>query len=736
MKKIMKVLSLLLTFVFAMSVFTGCLPTEQIVETVVEGGQDLVTVQWVWGQKVLREDHVERGSKLTEWIPEIAGREFQGWYERPYIKKFDFGKTTVKASMRIYASFKGGDDPVDIEQEMPDWYLIGAGKGDLSKCNNWQHEAAASKLGLYAGEDGIYKITLNLYAGDQFKMTSNLGWDNEKAIDKMAGFANGSVKDAEGNVIFTAGENNNFVVADGQDGKYEITYDATNDVMGFKKLEALETMPDDIRLIGDVNGWSTNYGEDDYKFTSADGVNWTYVWEVTDVTTFKVYNHSSGVYYPGGVDNDLHIDAAGTYTVHFNSKTREIVVKDADGNNVDVGFSNTSGGGNEGGGSTVTPNANPVDKVYMVLNSDWNDGSIVGAWVWANGADGQMVVATPTSDANVYEVAIPAGTNLIVFFDLNAGATELGDQWANKRVQSEDMAIPDKSDDKVYYHVSNGTWSNSSENAGSGSGTPGQLPEGQGILVFFQNNWKWTEVSAYYWGTASDPTWPGNAMTLVGEVDGYEVYAIRIPEGVSGLVFNGKKDDGSGQLDQTPDITEGLVDGAGWKMDWIQNANAAVEFIYNPDGCSHSSEGEGTVVTPATCTTGGQTSYVCSKCSETYTLNTPALGHNYGADGTCATCGIGSVYTAVGMAGLCGSDWNTNDTANDMTYDEATGVYTKVFTGIAAGTYEYKVVLNHKWGAGEYPTNAVNASVTVSADNSTVTITWNPTTQVLEATIS
>ena len=113
MKKIMKVLSLLLTFVFAMSVFTGCLPTEQIIETVVEGGQDLVTVQWVWGQKVLREDHVERGSKLTEWIPEITGREFQGWYERPYIKKFDFEKTTVKKSMRIYASFKGGDDPID-----------------------------------------------------------------------------------------------------------------------------------------------------------------------------------------------------------------------------------------------------------------------------------------------------------------------------------------------------------------------------------------------------------------------------------------------------------------------------------------------------------------------------------------------------------------------------------------------------------------------------------------------
>ena len=114
-------------------------------------------------------------------------------------------------------------------------------------------------------------------------------------------------------------------------------------------------------------------------------------------------------------------------------------------------------------------------------------------------------------------------------------------------------------------------------------------------------------------------------------------------------------------------------------------------------------------------------------------MNTPALGHSYGADGSCSVCGESSVYTVVGQGALCGSDWNTSDTANDMTYDAATGVYTKVFENVAAGTYEYKVVLNHKWGAGEYPTNAANASVTVDADGTTLTITWNPTTQELKA---
>ena len=719
MKTTIKILSLLLALIFVLPIFTACEPQGQT------EGRHMVTIQWVQGQRIIKEEIVEKGTKLTEWTPEGTG-EFQGWYERPYIKKFDFSKPVTK-SMIIYASFKGGTEGGIEDTVMPDWYLIGAGKGDLNKCNNWNHEASAKNLGLYAGEDGIYRVTLNLYEGDQFKMTANMGWDDEKAIDKMAGFANGSVKDENGKVVFTAGENNNFVVAEGCDGKYEITYDASADVMGFKLLEALEGMPDDIRLIGDLNGWGTSYGEDDYKFTSADGENWTYVWEVTTPGTFKVYNNLSGVYYPGGVGNDLHIDEVGTYTIYFNSKTRNVVVKDSNGNEVDVGFTNDNGGG-EGGGSTVTPNANPVDKVYVVINSAWDDGTKMGAWTWPGD---QWADFIPTADPNVYEVNVPAGANMIIFVDFTGSENN----WDQKREQTADLAIPDKSDDKIYYHVSNGTWSNSSENAGSGSGTPGQLPEGQGILVFFQNNWKWTEVSAYYWGTSADPTWPGNAMTLVGEVDGHEVYAIRIPEGVSGLIFNGKKDDGSGNLDQTPDITEGITDGKGWKMEW-NNGNVAAEFIYNPDGCSHSSEGEGTVIVPATCTTGGKVSHVCSKCSETYTLNTPALGHSYGADGSCTVCGVGSVYTAVGQAGLCGSDWNTNDTANDMTYDAATGVYTKVFTGIAAGTYEYKVVLNHKWGAGEYPTNAANASVTVAADNSTVTITWNPTTQTLDAVVS
>lgn len=676
MKKITKILSFLLVLVFTMSLFTACGDDPVVVE---EG--EKVTIQWVYGQKLLKEEEVDKGSKITPWTPVEEGKEFQGWYERPYIKKFDFDKVKATKSMRIYASFTSGDDSDGGEYEVPDWYLIGAGKGDLNKANNWNHEAAARYLGLYAGEDGIYRVTLNLYAGDQFKMTKDFGWDAEMAIDKMAGFADGSVKDADGNLVFVAGENNNFVVADGADGKYEITFDPNTALMGFTKLEALETLPDDIRLIGDNNGWGTSYGEDDFKFTTTDNTTWTYTWEVTSLpATFKVYNNSSGVYYPGGVDNDLHIDEVGTYTITFNSKTRNIVVTDANGNNVDVGFTGDSG--NSGGGSTVTPNANPVEKVYVVINDAWNDGSKMAAWTWPGDIWADFV---PTADPNVYEVTIPVGTNMIIFVDFTGSENN----WDQKREQTGDLAIPDKSDDKIYYHVGAAAWSNSTEApVGGGSGTTG-TPSTEALTLFFRNDWLWSDVSCYYWGTSADPEWPGVAMTKVGSSDGYDVYSIELPVGVTGLIFNGVKNDGSGNVDQSPDIlTEGLVSGNGFKMIW-NGANAVDSFTYDPSACVH----------------------------------------NY-VGGVCANCGARIAYTVAGSVALCGTDWDTNNTANDMEWDEAAGVYKKVYTGLAAGSYEFKVVQDHSWGVnwGQGGHGGANFVANVAADGATLTIIFDGNT--------
>ncbi len=99
------------------------------------------------------------------------------------------------------------------------------------------------------------------------------------------------------------------------------------------------------------------------------------------------------------------------------------------------------------------------------------------------------------------------------------------------------------------------------------------------ITIYFQNNWLWSDVKAYFWGSASanNPEWPGVAMEYYDNDGTYEVYYIEVPVDITGLIINGIKDDGTGTLDKTPDITEGFYDGICYAMRW-DDGNAVASF--------------------------------------------------------------------------------------------------------------------------------------------------------------
>ena len=579
MKKITKILSLLLALVFAMSTFVACGEpiVEQVIETVYEGGSDKVTVQWVWGQVVLKEELVDRGSYLTPWTPEVEGREFEGWYEIPEkIKTFRFDKTPIKNSMRIYASFSGG--PLDVETEAPDWYLIGTGKGDLSK-SNWQHGGSMQHLGLYAGEDGIYKVTLELYAGDAFKLTRDEGWADEKAIDKVAGFANGKVTDANGTVVFTAGQNNNIVVAEGQNGKYEITYDPNADQLGFTKLQELGEKPDDIRLIGGFNNWNqgTKYGENDYKFTpDSENVIWTYTWVAEADTEFKVYNNISGNYYPDGTDNNLKITTAGTYTVTFNLKTQAIVVTDENGNTVDVGST---------GGNTSAGTSDGANVIRFAGNfSDW--ANTTSDWNLTKGDDG------------VWRGTLTITEDMYADWSVNEGASELSaavklynpgtQKWyahtgdANLFLTAGTYHFKCVESNPNFVYWRDGEAEPATPAGGTTGGNGGSSNyEGETIRIYFKNNWAWPQVNCHWWGSQAggESQWPGNVMNKVeGSTD---MYYLDVPADITGLLFNGQ---GSYGEDKSEDVKTGIFDGAAWEMLWDETTQTkmAIPITYAP----------------------------------------------------------------------------------------------------------------------------------------------------------
>ena len=89
-------------------------------------------------------------------------------------------------------------------------------------------------------------------------------------------------------------------------------------------------------------------------------------------------------------------------------------------------------------------------------------------------------------------------------------------------------------------------------------------------------------------------------------------------------------------------------------------------------------------------------------------------------------------YRVAGASELCGSVWDATDDNNLMTYNDTTKRYEKTYTGVAAGKYEFKVVLN---GATWYP-GGDNASVTVEEDGTHVIVWYDAETQTVGADLN
>ena len=198
------------------------------------------------------------------------------------------------------------------------------------------------------------------------------------------------------------------------------------------------------------------------------------------------------------------------------------------------------------------------------------------------------------------------------------------------------------------------------------------------ITVYFENNWKWTDVSCHYWGS-SETKWPGKAMTLVEDYNGNQIYSIEIPTGTTGIIFNGIKNDGSNYRDQTPNITKNLVDGYAWKMNW-NGKNEAIKSDYAPGVHSHT--------------------YV-------------------GAEAKCE-CGEQAILTVVGGgdaeddASVFGTRWDLESVDNQMTYNAETGRWvSKVYVNNTDATVisNFKVAQDKNW-------NVCWGAVAMGIDNS------------------
>ena len=100
------------------------------------------------------------------------------------------------------------------------------------------------------------------------------------------------------------------------------------------------------------------------------------------------------------------------------------------------------------------------------------------------------------------------------------------------------------------------------------------------ITVYFQNNWKWTDVHAYvFLGDTYEVAWPGEPAIYHGNNGTDDIYCVTVPEGYS-VIFSGIRDDGSGNTDQTPDILN-PADGDCYRMLWNDGNTVEKDHIDN-----------------------------------------------------------------------------------------------------------------------------------------------------------
>ena len=271
------------------------------------------------------------------------------------------------------------------------------------------------------------------------------------------------------------------------------------------------------------------------------------------------------------------------------------------------------------------------------------------------------------------------------------------------------------------------------------------------IFLTPNSNWKsdGARFAAYTWDI-------GNTWFDMTDPDGDGVYACVIPAGVENIIFcrmnpGTSENNWNNKWNQTGDLK---YDGKNNHYtinegQWDSGTNGVWSLIETGE-CIHSPSGEGSVITPASCTENGEISHLCSKCGKTYTAPIFATGHNYGADGACANCNAYATYIIAGdvhqinseyqtgdNATIFGTSWDVTNEANKLEYDAELGCFVKVYTGVAAGEYDFKVTVDKSWNES-YGANggADNCYINVAQAGSTVTITFKENVPSVTVTTS
>ncbi|MBQ5772221.1 MAG: InlB B-repeat-containing protein, partial [Clostridia bacterium] len=337
MKKFLSVIALIMVLSLSIACFVSCKPEE----TPPADDSDKVTVCWYQGSKLLKEEKVAKGTKLTTWTPPVVeGKDFTGWYaEASLSQEFDF-ETAINADTDIFAKYTSNVFVADDKE----YYLIGTGSGDM-KQSGWNHDNSMAHLVMTKTENAsanVYEIEILMYAGDAFQICYGGTYDGQVGIGYVPGveYADGTnrydnntytaadkkfatVKNAAGEVVFEGHDEFNkeywtwnVFLAEGQDGIYKIIYTTYPDhpadnTITYELVEKKEPLAEthDMYICGTVSNWDFS---DAFQMKPDDTKeNYSFLLNITEPAEIKLRNKIGDVWY--GAEKITVVNECGTW---------------------------------------------------------------------------------------------------------------------------------------------------------------------------------------------------------------------------------------------------------------------------------------------------------------------------------------------------------------------------------------------------------------------------------------
>ena len=378
--------------------------------------------------------------------------------------------------------------------------------------------------------------------------------------------------------------------------------------------------------------------------------------------------------------------------------------------------------------------ADTATTLYLKPNSNWKkDGARFAIYYWNNSGSNWTSMSDTDGDG-IYEGVVPAGYTNIIFCRMNGSAS--ANNWNNKWNQTADLTVPTNNNNM--YTVKEGTWD-------KGGGTWSHIHTYTSVVTEPTcTEGGYTTYSCAcgdsYTGDEIDPaghSWSDGVCGVCGEACKHS-YTNNVCT-VCGMAKYLYLKPNANWLKDGARFAAYFFDNASGKNAWVSMTDMNIDGVYE-------------VVIPADhaypnvifcrMNGGNSTNNWNNKWNQTGDLKIPTDSKNLFTlpssswDGATTTWGthtfVDATFTVAGSPELCGSDWNINDTANDMVKKSGT-IFEKVYTNVAAGTYEFKVVGNQNWS---YAWPSSNYQLSVAEDGSTVTITYDAATHAVTADVT